>query len=139
MELHHTLSTEALKKREPRTIMVPHPFPRLPIGHSVRLDAERPGGFVNKHHQDGVSNFSFDHWTYTKSRESMSAMEQLPSPPHKPRKPGPPFTEAEESRRHRRKVTLPHQAVQSGQQEQGPDKNCLKAASLLRVIPPFHF
>lgn len=74
----------------------------------MRLDAERPGGFVNKRHQDGVSNFSFDHWTYTNSRESMSAMEQLPSPTHKLRKPGPPFTQVEESRRHRRKVTLSH-------------------------------
>jgi len=44
----------------------------------MRLDAERPGGFVNKCHQDGVSNFSFDHWTYTKSKKSMSATEQLP-------------------------------------------------------------
>lgn len=44
----------------------------------MRLDAERPGGFVNKRHQDGVSNFSFDHWTYTNSRENMLATEQLP-------------------------------------------------------------
>lgn len=52
--------------------MVPHSFPCLPIGHSVRLDAERPGGFVNKRHQDGVSNFSFDHRTYTNSRNNVS-------------------------------------------------------------------
>lgn len=82
--------------------MVPHPFPRLPIGHSMRLDAERPGGFVNKHHQDGVSNFSFDHWTYTNSRESMSATEQLPGWPSEPKQPGTPFTQVEGSRRRRR-------------------------------------
>lgn len=52
-----------LKKRDPPTIMVPHPFRCLPIGHSMWLDAEGPGGFVKKCHQDGVSNFSFDHWT----------------------------------------------------------------------------
>lgn len=38
----------------------------------MRLDAEWPGGFVNKCHQDGVSNFSFDHWTYTNCREHVS-------------------------------------------------------------------
>lgn len=71
--------------------MVPHPFPCLPIRHSMRLDAERPGGFVKKRHQDGVTNFSFYHRTYTNTREWVSAAEQITGHPHEPNKAGPPL------------------------------------------------
>lgn len=82
---------ELIQINEPQTIMVPHPFPCLPIGHSMRLDAEWPGGFVSKRHQDGITNFSFYHRTYTNSGESLSTTEQIPGQPGEPSKAGPPF------------------------------------------------
>lgn len=84
-------SIELIKINEPQTIMVQHPFPCLPIGHSMRLDAEWPGGFVSKCHQDGVTNFSFYYRTYTNSRENMSTAEQIPGQPGEQSKAAPPL------------------------------------------------